>query len=128
MARLLRHQESLKITRARVRKPEDKLEFSGCDLLAVVEALIADDEVVLLRVSPREGSFVLERFEKGYDFRAHSGPQTGSWLLEQHPARSLLDAAHHRQREAAPGQIAPFALHACLRNQRTQSDPAAWHT
>src|ERR1700689_2084129 len=98
-------------------KTKQQVELALGEGLRTVDALIRDHKVRLIGGSPGEGALRGEAIEEGLHLYARTLPGCRSVVLEQHPARALLDARSHEQGQPPRGQIAPVSRSAAAEGE-----------
>jgi len=102
----MRHQPGVERARLAGGEAEQQVEFAFGKSLRPVDPLIADDEMTLVVVGGK-GSLRRQGVEKGLDLGPARCPGRRSVMFQQHPARALLDAGRHEQREPSCREVPP---------------------
>ena len=103
----MRHQPGVERAGLAGGEPEQQVEFAFGESLRPVDALIADDEMTVVIVGAGKGSLRRQGVQKGLDLGLGALPGRRSVMFQQHPARALLDAGRHEQREPPCREVPP---------------------
>src|SRR6266550_2689925 len=91
----MRHQPGVECARLAAGEPEQQVEIAFSESLRPVDPLIAEDEVTLVGVGAGKGSLRRQGVQKRLGLGLGALPGRRPIMLEQHPARALLDAGRH---------------------------------
>src|SRR6266853_2047904 len=105
----MRHQPGVEYARRAAGEPEQQVEFAFGESLRPVDTLIADDEVTLVGVGAGKRALGRQGVEKALDLGLGALPGRRSVMFQQHPARALLDARRHEQRQSPCREVLPVA-------------------
>ena len=115
------------VERARLARgeSEQQVEFALRESLRPVDALIGDHEVALVGGGLGKRPLCGQGVEKACNLGPRALPGRGPVVLEQHPARALLDAGRDEQRESPRREILPVRSAAPSRGEDARAHAVA---
>src|SRR5580698_3682217 len=119
-ARTVRHEPGVELPGSRGGEAEQQVELTLGDALRAVDALVGDDEMAVARRHPGEGALRGERVEELRGAGARTAPGRRAVVLEQHPARALLDARGDIESEPPRREVAPVGSAVAIARERAR--------